>query len=287
MPVKLYTLCFLVYMTIQTAASGQNLDGAPYVPGKDADIDMFMGSWLESNPQITHGTLIERDILTRGNSVTPTRRGAVMEYINRFTYGTLPGHNTTIRTTLKGQQEAFYILSGKGTVTGGGKTADLFDGVCLLVPEGLEFSMTNTGDEALTMFVISDPTPAGFKPGNEIKVKNENLTPIGTKDGHWSYQERDLLWGSDGLATIYAIVTITMDPMTIGHPHSHVKGCEEIWTTIKGNNIAFLGKQIRNQPPGTAYMIPEDGKTTHSNINQSKTEQVKMLYISVRNDLKK
>ena len=210
-----------------------------------------------------------------------------MEYVNRFAYGTLPAHNTTVRAALKGQQEAFYILSGKGTVTGGGKTADLFDGICFLVPEGVEFSMTNTGDEPMTMYVISDPVPAGFKPGNDICVKNENLTPIGIKDGHWCYQERDLLWGSDGLATIYAIVTLTMDPMTIGHPHSHVRGCEEIWTTIKGNNIAFLGKQIRMQPPGTAYMIPEDGKTTHSNINQSQTEQVKMLYIAVRNDLKK
>ncbi|MFA6471153.1 MAG: cupin domain-containing protein [Candidatus Latescibacterota bacterium] len=286
MSFKSYALCFLLFFAIQTSASGQNLDGAPYTPGKDADIDMFMGSWTESMPQITHGSLIERDILTKGNAVTPPRRGAVMEYVARFTHGTLPGHNTTVSVSLKGQQEAFYILSGKGTVTGGGKTADLFDGICFLVPEGVEFSMNNTGDEPMTMFVISDPVPAGFKPGKEICVKNENLTPI-TSNGHWCYQERDLLLGKDGLATIYAIITLTMDPMTIGHPHSHVRGCEEIWTTIKGNNIAFLGKQLRMQPPGTAYMIPEDGKTTHSNINQSKTEQVKMLYISIRNDLKK
>ncbi|MDP2981937.1 MAG: cupin domain-containing protein [Candidatus Latescibacter sp.] len=287
MSVKAYTLSFLMFLAIQTAASGQSLDGSPYTPGKDADIDMFMGCWTESNPRVTHGTLIERDILTKGNALTPPRRGAVMEYVNRFAYGTLPAHNTTVPTALKGQQEAFYVLSGKGTVTGGGKTADLFDGICFFVPEGLEFTMTNTGDEPLTMYVISDPVPEGFKPGKEIRVKNENLFPLGTKDGHWCYQERDLLTGRDGLATIYAIITLTMDPMTIGHPHSHGRGTEEIWTTIKGNNIAFLGKQIRMQPPGTAYMIPEDGKTTHSNINQSKTEQVKMLYIAVRKDLKK
>ena len=91
----------------------------------------------------------------------------------------------------------------------------------------------------------------------------------------------------DGLATIYGVCTITLDPMTIGHPHFHTKGTEEVWTTISGDNIAFLGKQIRHQPPGTAYMIPPDGKTNHSNINQSKTEQVKMLYFSVRKDIEK
>jgi hypothetical protein len=89
------------------------------------------------------------------------------------------------------------------------------------------------------------------------------------------------------LATLHAVITLTQDPMTIGHPHFHVRGCEEIWTTIKGQNVAFLGKQLRHQPPGTAYMIPPDGKTNHSNVNQSKTEQIKMLYVATRADIKK
>jgi mannose-6-phosphate isomerase-like protein (cupin superfamily) len=269
-----------------SAAICQDLDGTPYTPGVDPNIDLYMGTWMDSMPRNSHGSLIERDILTHGDPMKPPRKAAVLEYVNRFVHATLAARNVTTPTTLKGEQEVFYITGGKGVLKGGGKTADLFDGICFLVPEGLEFTIENTTDDPLTMFLISEPTPAGFVPRKDIPVKNENLTQIGTKDGHWCYQERDLILGGDGLATMYAVITLTMDPMTIGHPHFHVRGCEEAWTTIKGNNLAFLGKQLRNQPPGTAYMIPPDGKTNHSNINTSKTEQVKMLYFATRKDIK-
>lgn len=191
------------------------------------------------------------------------------------------------RDTLKGEQEIFYITGGKGVVTAGGKSYDLSDGIAFLAPEGLEFTMTATGDEPLTMFLVCEPVLPGFTPRKDLAVKNENTFPIGTKDGHWVYQERDLFTEADGLSVLHAVITLTQDPMTIGHPHFHVAGCEEIWTTIKGENFAFLGKQLRHQPPGTAYMIPPDGKTNHSNLNQSKTDQIKMLYIATRNDIKK
>ncbi len=282
MSTRIPTVCLSLFLLAAAPVFGQNLEGAPYTPGKDADIDLYMSSWTESMPRHTHGCLIERDILTRGDSMNPPRRGAVLQQVKRFAHATLNIRNTTMPTTLKGEQEVFYITGGKGIVSWKGKTADLFDGICFLAPEGLEFTMTNTGDEPLTMFVVAEPVPAGFTPKRDIVVKNENTFPIGTKDGHWVYQERDLFLKNDGLATLYAVITLTQDPMTVGHPHFHDSKIEEIWTTIKGNNLAFLGKQIRHQPPGTAYMIPPDGKTNHSNINQSKTEQIKMLYIATR-----
>ena len=135
------------------------------------------------------------------------------------------------------------------------------------------------------MYLISEPVPAGFKSRKDIAVKDETTFPFNTVVGHWSYREKDLILGHDGLATLHAVITLTLDPMTIGHPHFHVKGCEEVWATISGNNTAWLGKEIRHQPPGTAYMIPPDGKTNHSNINESDSEKVKMLYFSVRADI--
>jgi mannose-6-phosphate isomerase-like protein (cupin superfamily) len=284
MVMKVYTIGLMLLLA--AAAYGQNLDGAPYVPGKDPNIDLYMGSWTESMPRHSHGCLIERDILTTGDPLNPPRKGAVLEYVKRFAWATLNIRNRTTPTTLKGEQEIFYITGGKGTVSWSGKNADLFDGACFLAPEGLEFTLTNTGDEPLTMFLVCEPVPSGFTPKKDIVVKNENTFPIGTKDGHWVYQERDLVTKGDGLATLHAVITLTQDPMTIGHPHFHVRGCEEIWTTIKGQNIAFLGKQLRHQPPGTAYMIPPDGKTNHSNVNQSKTDQIKMLYVATRADIK-
>ncbi len=280
-------LSLFLLIALSSAALCQSLDGSPYDPEKDADIDMFIKSWTESMPQHSHGSLIERDIFTKGNQLNPPRKGAVLEYVNRFSHATLDVNYSTTPTVLEGEQEIFYILSGKGIVSAKGKSTELFEDICFLVPEGLEFTMTNTGDEPLTMYLISEPVPDGFTPRNNIVVRDNNAMPLPLNAGHWSYREKDLLLHNNGLGILHAVITLTLDPMTIGHPHTHVKGCEEVWATIRGNNIAWLGKQIRHQPPGTAYMIPPDGKTNHSNINESKKEQVLMLYFSVRQDMTK
>ncbi len=34
-------------------------------------------------------------------------------------------------------------------------------------------------------------------------------------------------------------------------------------------------------------MIPPDDRTNHANINESKTQQIKMLYVATRADIKK
>ena len=167
--------------TAVTSAHAQDLDGTPYTPGKDPNIDMFMGSWRDSMPRSSHGSLIERDILTKGDPLNPNRKGAVLEYVNRFVLASLTRGTTTTPTTLKGEQEIFYITSGKGVVKAGGMTVDLFDGICFLVPEGLEFTMTCTSEEPLTMFLVSEPVPSGFKPKKSLAVKNENLFPIGDR----------------------------------------------------------------------------------------------------------
>jgi uncharacterized cupin superfamily protein len=53
----------------------------------------------------------------------------------------------------------------------------------------------------------------------------------------------------------------------MGEPHPHRIGQEEIWCAIDGTSLAFLGTQLRVQPPGMAYMIRTDETMTHSNIN--------------------
>ena len=268
-----------------SAAFCQQLDPSPYDPATHPDIDLYLAHWTESLPHHTHGTLVERDIFTRGKALDPPRRGAVLEYLYRLSYGTLHVGNKTVPTTLDGEQEIFYISDGTGTIGAGGKTYDLSPGICVFVPEGLEFTMENTGDIPLTMYVIVEPVTPGFIPRTEIGIKNEHLIPFNKTTGHWCYREKDFFLKSDGLATIHGICTLTLAPMTIGHPHFHVAGCEELWTTVSGHNIAFLGKEIRHQPPGMAYMIPPDGKTNHANINTSQQDSLVMLYVSVRKDI--
>jgi len=279
MKFKISVLGLFFTCLIAAVSLAQNLDGSPYIPGKDPDIDMYIGSWKESMPMHTHGSLVERAILTKGDPLNPPRKRAVLKYINRFTYSVLHAHAMTVPETLEGEQEVFFILSGKGTIQTGNKTADLYKGIAVLVPSNLEFTIKNTCDEELTMYLINEPVPGGFRPNTEILVRDENILPISTSNSHWSHIVKNLFNTQDGLGTLESVITVAFDPMTIGHPHSHEDGCEEVWTQITGTSIAFLGKQIRWQPPGTAYMIPPDGNTPHANINTSK-EQIKMFYFA-------
>ena len=271
-----------VFLLVTIAASSlyaQTLDGSSYTPGKDPNIDMFIGSWKDSMPFHTHGSLIERNILTKGDPLNPPTKGAVLKYINRFTHATLNANASTEQTKLKGEQEVLYILSGKGTIKGRKITAELYSGVAVLIPAECNFSMKCTGDEPLTMYLLNEPIPSGFRVNKDLLVKDENTMPINSTTGHWCHIVKGLFNTNDGLGTLENILTVAFDPMTIGHPHSHVDGCEEVWTAIRGESIAFIGKQIRMQPEGTGYMIPPDGNTPHSNINTG-TEQTKMFYFA-------
>ena len=276
---KVSTLSLIVLLSVSGLSFAQALDGTPYTPGKDANIDMFFGNWKESMPKHTHGSLVERDILTKGDNLNPPTRGAVLEYVNRFTHATLEAHATTSPTTLKNEQEIFYIISGKGTITAGNKTSDLYSGIAVLMPANLEFTMKNTGDESLTMYLISEPYPEGFRLNKDMLVVDENTIPVGSSTAHWVGITKGLFGTQSGLGTLESILTCSFSPMTFFHPHSHVDGTEEVWTTINDEIYVLLGKQIRLQPPGTAYLIPTDGKTPHANFNVS-DKMVKMFYFA-------
>lgn len=272
--------CFVSSIVFaQTPQPYSMLDPRPYDPATDPDIDMFIGSWKESMPRRSHGSLIERDILTKGDPLNPRTRGAVLKYVNRFVYATLDAHNTTTPVTLDGEQEIFYILSGEGKVSAGSKTAELYSGIAVLMPAKLEFIIENTGDEPLAMYLVAEPYPEGFRLNDEMLVVDERTTPVTTPNAHWVGIVKPLFKTSDGLGTLEAILTCQFDPMTFFHPHSHIEGTEEVWTTITGDTYFLLGKQIRHQPPGMGYLIPVDGITSHANFNVSDT-MVNMFYFA-------
>jgi len=282
--IRLLILCSMLSFATYTLISAQTpdysqLDPKPYNTETDADIDMYIGNWKESMPQKTHGCLVERDILTQGDPLNPTTKGAVLKYINRFTYASLGAHETTTPTTLENEQEIFYVLTGRGTVTAGGKTADLYAGIAVLMPSNLEFTITNTCDETITMYMISEPVPDGFRPNSEMKIADENTAAWNKGNPHWVGLSKPLFRTGDGLGTLENTLTVQFDPMTFFQPHSHVEGCEEVWTAITDNVHFLLGKQIRCQPPGTAYLIPPDGKTPHANFNVS-DKRIKLFYFA-------
>ena len=278
------------------SAGGNSFDGPGDVryrrdrDTQDRRIDMFIGDWRKSMPRHAYGSLVLRDILTRGDNYAPPEPGAILKAINYLAYGRMQPHNVTTPTTLQHEQSVFYVVGGTGEVSAGGKTAALRKDIAVFIPENIEFTMTNTGDSDLTMYVVSEPVPDGFVPAKAMLVADEAQVAVRTPmaaspytlpgaSGHWAHVVRDLFSRTDGLATIGDLITVDINPMTMGEPHPHNPGQEEIWTAIYGDSLAFIGTELRVQHPGMAYMIRPDQEMTHSNINAG-DKPVKFLWFS-------
>jgi mannose-6-phosphate isomerase-like protein (cupin superfamily) len=257
---------------------------------RDRRIDMFIGDWQGSMPRFEHGSLVLRDILTRGDNFAPPQKGAVLHAANFFAYGRLAPGAWTTPSKLEGQQEVYYILGGQGDITADGDTAKLQKNVAVFIPAGLEFVMKSTGDEPLTLYVINEPLPYEFHPKTKMVVKDEAMarqrTPaggdpyiVGGASGHWAHIVKELFSPADGLATEQSVITVTVNPLTMGEPHPHRPGQEEVWAAIDGTSLMLLGTELRTQRPGMAYMLPPDSTTIHSNINAS-DQPVKFLYFA-------
>ena len=256
----------------------------------DRRIDMFLSDWQGSLPRFEHGSLVLRDILTRGDNFAPPEKGAVLHYANFLSYGRLAAGAWTTPSKLVGQQEVYYILGGEGEITTGGNTAKLRKDVAVFMPAGLEFVMRSTGKDALTMYVINEPTPSEFHPKTKMVVKDEasarQRTPaggdpyiVGGASGHWAHIVKELFSPADGLATEQSVITVAINPLTLGEPHPHRPGQEEVWAAIDGSSLMLMGSELRIQRPGMAYMLPPDAVTIHSNINAG-DKPVKFLYFA-------
>ena len=267
MRTSILSTCIAFLATVSISTAQYELDPRPLDTERDPDIDMFLNGWQESPPYNSHGSLTERAILTKwtGDPLKPVKKGQVLQYVNRLSYATLDAKASTTPTTLAGEQEIFYIMSGAGTVAAGGKTADLRKGALLLIPEKLAFTLKNTGDRLLVMYLVNEPVPEGYIPKKEFVINYEEELPLrssGYITVHWSHNGRAGISGATA-----GFGRLVYDPMTIGQPHSHGPGLEEVWLLTEGKNLVFLGKEIRRQLPGMAYRIPPTGFTPHTNIN--------------------
>ena len=110
---KITPVCLVVFLLVPSLVLAQAPDYSQlvvniYDPSVNPDPDMFMGSWYESMPRVSHGSLVERDIFTKfegTNPIRPHTRRAVLTDIKSFSHATLQARNSTTPTTLKGEQE--------------------------------------------------------------------------------------------------------------------------------------------------------------------------------------
>jgi mannose-6-phosphate isomerase-like protein (cupin superfamily) len=247
-------------------------------------IGFYFGDWHTATPHTIRGSLEERDVLSRGDGLKPSHPGAVLRFLNSYTHATLAPGASTQATRLDGQQEIYFVESGKGSVSAGGESANLYRNIGVLMPANLQFTLKNTGEEPLTMYVINEPVPAGFRPNAKMLVRDENAIPISSSNGFWAHIAKPLFTTSDGLATLESVLTVTLDPLTIGKPHPRpdedTSDIEEVWTSLYGKTLAMVGSQLREQTPGMAYLHIPDNLTPHTNLNPSSDSQAKFLYIA-------
>ncbi len=214
----------------------------------------------------------------------------MLQSANFVAFGRLAAGASTMPSTLNGVQEVFYIMGGAGEVRTAGKTVALHRDIAVFMPQGLAFTIQSTGEEDMTMYVIDEPVPAGFHPIPQMLMTDERKVAVrapmvaspytnpGTS-GHWAHVVRDLFNTSDGLATVGDVITVEINPLSLGEPHPHPPGKEEVWLAIDGTSLAFYGPQLRVQHPGTAYMLRPDAMVQHSNINNG-DRPVKFLWFN-------
>ena len=246
------------------------LDNAPFVIGKETDVDMFMGNWRDSFPRIMHGNLYFRDMLTAlegPDSLHPTRKGAVLTKALAVDYALLEPRSTAhkIEGELKDAQEVFVVNSGTGTITSGAKRVELSKGMSFIITPNLDFKLTTTGTEYMSFYVITEKLPEGFKPSTELQVVDDRNRPQTTKS--WFNQEKPLVTSSDGLCEYSALTAVELKSMAMSQPYSNAKDVEEIWIATDGDVDMLFGKQLRHLPAGTAYRVPSTGLLAHANIN--------------------
>ena len=88
------------------SAGGNSFDGpgdVRYEPDRDVQdrrIDMFIGDWRDSLPRHVYGSLVLRDILTRGDNYAPAQPGAILQAANYLAYGRLVPQDSTVPTKL-------------------------------------------------------------------------------------------------------------------------------------------------------------------------------------------
>ena len=282
---KISVACLAFFITAPPFIMAQEpdytqLDPRPYDPGTEPNIDMYIGSWGEAIPMKSHGNLVEREVLRRcDDPMNPPAKGAVLRYVHRFSHAILETNLKTVPTTPKGEQELFYILSGKGTVTGGGITYPVYQGISFLIPENLEFTMENTGDEPLTMYLVVEPTHEGFVPNKHIVFRNEAESPLLGTQSHWAHICKYVMRSDDGLAELAYSLVCYIAPHTFAQPHSHGPGVEEIWCAMGDDVKELLGKQLRDLPDGTAFLIPPNNTTPHAALNVSE-HMIKFFYFA-------
>jgi mannose-6-phosphate isomerase-like protein (cupin superfamily) len=272
---KKIAAALLAAIALSPVARAQQLE-----VGSNAYVDMYFGDWHAAKAQ-TMGPVTEYVVFTRGDPMKPATKGAILRYVDSYVFSTLAPGASSPSATLSGKQQIYYFTSGAGIISAGGDSIPVCAHSAVLVPANLAFTVKNTEKVPLGAYVITEPTPSGFRPGTKLVVKDELSTPISTTMPEWSRLVKPLFTSGDGLATISSVQTVTLDALTITRPFiGTMPNTEHLWLQLSGTSIAFIGPYLRRQTAGMAYEHPPDNLAPTSNVNYAEDSQVKFLLVA-------
>ena len=133
------------------------------------------------------------------------------------------------------------------------------------------------------MSMLTWTPQAAAKPAAALLVRDVNVMPF-TKCGdqicHWSYFGKNLFNSAHGLSPRESFHVVWVPPMSIGEPHAHVPGWEEVWTKLPPYDAFLtLGSEVREMPVNTAFLAPPNAKTVHAVMNLRKDSPQAWLFI--------
>jgi len=231
-------------------------------------------------PKKSHGALIEREIFSKIDPANPSRPGALMQYVKSFSRAILEADTSTLPTVHEAEREVIYVVDGEGRIEAEGVVEKLSEGSAVLVPPKVPHVIMNETRQPFELLTVTEDVPpeAVARVNERILVRNYHRLPANV-GGHWCHIVRKLFGSEDGLVTLHNVLVVSIDGMNIGEPHPHGPGTDEIWYQLEGTSLLFLGKEIRRQRPGEAFMVPPDGKTAHSSINDT-DETMRWFYFA-------
>jgi mannose-6-phosphate isomerase-like protein (cupin superfamily) len=242
------------------------------------DVDRFMGYPSNKTVHISHAGLLTHSILRAGNPYEPGPQGAVLEYRKDLSTATLLPNSQTPLSTLS-DEFFFYVKSGEGRLDDGKQYWDLHPNMAILAPPNVPHRFVNKSDKPLSMIMLT--FAGGPAAHSELIVRDVSLLPWCEENAHWNNTSRCIFSAADGLIQGERMYLVMLQPWAVSQPHSHVPGTEEIWVKVTpGGAVALLGSELREMPEDSAYLVPPNGITDHSNINLSKTAVEWWIYIA-------
>ena len=139
------------------AGAAERVDPANTTNERDnVQIDQFIGDPTNATGHLSHGGLMTRAILRKGNPNVPGPAGAVLEYRTQAARATLLPKSSTPLMSIN-NQFLFYVVSGEGRLDDGKNAWDLRTGVTMLIPPDVQRRFINTATDPLEMVMVSGP----------------------------------------------------------------------------------------------------------------------------------